>query len=359
MPEISRDNEFKVENTHIRELNTLISPNEVKDTFPASEISISTVAIGREAIKATMTTDKDSKLTVITGPCSIHDMDAALEYAHWVREKREKHAEHLEIVMRMYFEKPRTTIGWKGLINDPYLDQSYKINEGLLKARKLAVDITSLGVPVGTEILDTMTPQYFAGLVSWGAIGARTTESQLHRELASGLSFPVGFKNGTSGDVKVAVDAVNAASHAHSFLAITNEGNAAIATTAGNPDCHVILRGGTNGPNYSSTDIASTTSQLAEKGMTPVVMVDTSHGNSDKDFKKQIDVIRELARQIGYGNTALMGVMIESNLKEGSQSFNPGGSHEYGKSITDACVGLEETDEMLELLSAAVKTRSY
>jgi len=357
MYDFSLENAPQTEDTHIRELTALVSPHEVKEALPASAASIATVLVGRGAVRATMSTGNTNRLTVISGPCSIHDVDAAMEYAEWLRAQRAEYGDQLEILMRMYFEKPRTTIGWKGLINDPDLNESYDITKGLHTARKLAADITNIGVPVATEILDTMTPQYFAGLISWGAIGARTTESQLHRDLSSGLSFPVGFKNGTSGDVKVAVDAVIAAAHSHHFLAITDEGKAAIAKTSGNPDCHVVLRGGSNGPNYSSKDVAATTALLAEKGLRPVVLVDGSHANSGKNHKQQIEVIREVARQIGFGSTAVMGVMIESNLIEGAQSFNPGGRHEYGKSITDACVGLDETAEMFQLLASAVKIR--
>lgn len=347
----------QVENTHIREISALIPPVEVKAGIPASRECIAVVVAGRDAVRSTLTPDKANKLSVVTGPCSIHDVDAALEYASWVKERRKEYGDQLEILMRMYFEKPRTTVGWKGLINDPDLDESYDITKGLHMARQLAVDITGSGVPVATEILDTMTPQYFAGLISWGAIGARTTESQLHRELSSGLSFPVGFKNGTQGDVKVAIDAVSAASHPHHFLAITDEGQVAIAATSGNPDTHVVLRGGSNGPNYSSTDIASVAAELAKRDLNPAVMVDASHANSGKDYKRQIEVVRSLSEQITYGSVAIMGVMIESNLKEGAQSFNPGGAHEYGKSITDACVGLGETEAMLSILAEAVKLR--
>lgn len=354
---MSEINEPQIENTHIRELDELVAPKHVKELIPATERSIATVLAGREAVRATMTGDKDSKLTVVTGPCSIHDVPAALEYADWVSEKRQEYGDSLEIIMRMYFEKPRTTVGWKGLINDPDLNETYNITKGLSTARQLAVDITNRGVPVATEILDTMTPQYFAGLISWGAIGARTTESQLHRELSSGLSFPIGFKNGTSGDVKVAIDAVSASSKPHHFLAITDEGRAAIAKTSGNPDCHVVLRGGSNGPNYSDDNIGELLHKLAQQDLNPTVMIDASHANSGKDYKKQIDVVRDVARQVRFGNTAIMGVMIESNLKEGSQSFNPGGEHEYGVSITDSCVDLDETSTMLYVLAEAVRQR--
>lgn len=331
----------------------------MKEAIPASPDSIMTVMAGREAIhQACMEGGlSESKLLVVTGPCSIHDVDAALEYAEWVKQQRALYEDQLEIVMRMYFEKPRTTVGWKGLINDPDLNESYDITKGLHVARKLAVDITEMGVPVGTEILDTMTPQYIAGLISWGAIGARTTESQLHRELSSGLSFPIGFKNGTSGDVKVAVDAVSAANHPHRFLAITDEGKVAIAETSGNPDAHIILRGGTNGPNYSPEHVAEASAQLAKRGLLPKAMIDTSHANSGKDHRRQIEVVQSVAQQVTFGSTAIMGVMIESNLAEGAQSFNPGGRHEYGKSITDACVGLGETADMLGMLAQAVQIR--
>jgi 3-deoxy-7-phosphoheptulonate synthase len=350
-------NEAQIENIHVRDLTPLLSPNEVKAVHPATFLSVATVADGRVAIHNIMERSTDDRLLVMSGPCSINDTDAALEYASWLNVQRKKNAGTLEIMMRMYFEKPRTTVGWKGLINDPNLDKSYDINKGLLIARRLATNITMLGMPVGSELLDTMTPQYFGGLLSWGAIGARTTESQLHRELASGLSFPVGFKNGTGGNIDVAIDAVSAATHPHRFLAITNDGQAAIAQTSGNPDCHVVLRGGSNGPNYSIDDIFQTTTKLAEKGLLDRVMIDTSHANSGKDHTRQIEVVREVSRQIKNGSIAVFGVMIESNLVEGAQPFNPGGTHEYGKSITDACVGLNETEDMFGIMAEAVISR--
>lgn len=342
--------EEQVENIHIRELKPILSPYEVKSRYRPTAKSIATVTDGRKAIRSTLKSSPLSKLIVIVGPCSVNDPAAALEYAGWLKKQRDKYGDRLELVMRLYFEKPRTTVGWKGLINDPDLDESYDINKGLLTARKLVCDITDLGVPIGTELLDTTTPQYVAGLVSWGAIGARTTESQLHRELASGLSFPVGFKNGTAGNVNIAIDAVTSASFPHRFLGTTDKGQTAIVSTSGNKDCHIILRGGTESTNYDVDSITQAVSKLKKAGQSPLLMVDCSHGNSNKDHTKQIIVIKSLADQISGGSKAIMGVMIESNLKPGSQSFVPGKKHEYGKSITDACVGLDETIEMFKLL---------
>ena len=342
--------EEQVENIHIRELKPILSPYEVKSRYKPGKKSIETVTKGRNAIRSALKSNPLSKLIVIVGPCSVNDPASALEYANWLKDQRDQYGDKLELVMRLYFEKPRTTVGWKGLINDPDLDESYDINKGLLTARKLVCDIADLGVPIGTELLDTTTPQYFAGLVSWGAIGARTTESQLHRELASGLSFPVGFKNGTSGNVNIAVDAVTSASFPHRFLGTTDKGQTAIVSTSGNKDCHIILRGGSQSTNYDVNSITQAISKLKKAGQSPLVMVDCSHGNSNKDHTKQIAVVKNLADQITGGSKLIMGVMIESNLKPGSQSFVPGKKHEYGKSITDACVGLDETTEMFELL---------
>jgi 3-deoxy-7-phosphoheptulonate synthase len=346
------------ENLHVRKLTPLISPEAVKSLYPASKKSIKTVQNGRSTVINALRRPKDAnyKLIVVVGPCSIHDPLAALEYATWIKKQRQKFGQVLELVMRVYFEKPRTTVGWKGLINDPYLDESYDINSGLKIARKLVCDITDMGVPIGTELLDTVTPQYFAGLISWGAIGARTTESQLHRELASGLSFPVGFKNSTDGNIKVAVDAIKSASNPHHFPAITEEGQAAIAATSGNPDCHIVLRGGTQSTNYDAMSISQAVDMLKDEGYTPRIMVDCSHANSQKDHTKQINVAINIANQITRGNQFIFGVMIESNLKEGCQPFNPNGPMEYGKSITDACVGLKETEKILNILSGAIKS---
>lgn len=345
--------ETGVENLRVREVTRLNTPSEVKTLFDQSEKSIKTVTLARESIRATLNSEPFGKLVVVVGPCSINDPDAAIEYATWLKGRREQYGERLELVMRSYFEKPRTTVGWKGLINDPHLDGSNDINYGLLLARKIACEITDLEVPIGTELLDTIIPQYLAGVMSWGAVGARTTESQLHRELASGLSFPVGFKNGTDGNVKIAVDAVTAASSSHRFLGTTEDGETAIVSTIGNPDCHIILRGGSSDTNYDADNIAKATQELRNVGHRPLVMVDCSHGNSRKDYHKQMDVVRDIAAQIEAGSRSIMGVMIESNLKEGSQPFKPGSSHEYGKSITDACVGLDETSQMLALLYQA------
>ncbi|OGL30239.1 3-deoxy-7-phosphoheptulonate synthase [Candidatus Saccharibacteria bacterium RIFCSPHIGHO2_02_FULL_47_12] len=358
MQEHSISHEAQTENLHIRNLRPLLAPSEVKLAHPATERSIETVAAGRTAIHAALDIAAPSdRLVVITGGCSIHNVDEALEYTHWLREERSAHGNELELVQRVYFEKPRTTIGWEGFINDPNLDESFDINYGLMAARKLVGDITDLGVPIGTELLDNITVQYYAGLVSWGAIGARTTESPLHKRLASGLSFPVGFKNGTGGSVQLAVDAVVAAKHSHHFPAITDEGKAAIASTKGNPDCHIILRGGSQSPNYDAESIEEATGLLVEAGLSPIVMVDVSHANSNKDYRNQMIVIEDIVTQIASGSTAIMGVMIESNLKEGKQTFEAGKKHEYGVSITDGCVSLDETDAMLQLLAEAVKAR--
>ena len=263
----------------------------------------------------------------------------------------------LELIMRVYFEKPRTTVGWEGLIKDPHLDESYDINYGLMAARKLLRDITDQGVPVGTEWLDTDTPEYNGGLVSWSAIGARTTESPLHRKLVSGLSSPNGFKNSTSGDIQPAVDAVVVAQHSHRFNGTNEDGQRVIVATTGNPDCHIILRGGSSGPNYSADHVHAATEALEKAGLVKKLMIDASHGNSNKDYRNQSPVIKDVAGQVAAGDKTIMGVMIESHLKEGNQPFNPGGPHEYGVSITDACVNLEETEKMFQVLAGAVQDR--
>ncbi len=346
--------ESRIENLHIRgESIPLLSPLEVKSTHPATENSITTAMKGREAIRLALNPGLHSKLILVVGPCSVDNPDSALEYAKWLKKCRAQFGDQLELIMRLYFEKPRTTVGWEGLITDPHLDESFDFNNGLLIARKLACDITNMGIPIGTELLDPITPDYYAGLMSWGAIGARTTQSPLHRHLASGLSFPIGFKNGTEGNVDIAIDALETARHPHHFPGTTEDGRTAVLATMGNPDCHVILRGGSNGPNYDSQSIDLVTEQLIESGHNPNVMVDPSHANSGKDYRRQILVVEDLARQIAAGSKAIMGVMIESNLKEGSQPFIPGSVHKYGVSITDGCVGLEETARMFELLYAA------
>jgi 3-deoxy-7-phosphoheptulonate synthase len=300
---------------------------------------------------------RDDRLLVVVGPCSIHDAKSALEYAGLLKEARGKYSADLELVMRVYFEKPRTTVGWKGFINDPNLDESFDINTGLREARRLLVQIATMGVPAGTEFLDVITPQYIADVVSWGAIGARTTESQVHRQLASGLSMPVGFKNGTDGNIQIALDAIAAAGGAHVFLSVTKHGTAAIVQTRGNEACHVILRGGKASPNYDAASVANAVEQLRARGLPPHLMVDCSHGNSLKDYRRQPLVAADVAAQIASGSTGITGVMIESHLCEGQQNVKPGQELKYGQSITDACVSWETTVGMLDELAAAVRAR--
>jgi 3-deoxy-7-phosphoheptulonate synthase len=296
---------------------------------------------------------------VVIGPCSIHDPKAALEYTGRLVDEAQKYREHLLIVMRVYFEKPRTTVGWKGLINDPHLDNSYAINEGLHIARQLLLDIGSLGMATGTEFLDPISPQYVGDLVSWGAIGARTTESQIHRQLASGLSCPIGFKNSTDGSVQVALDAIRSSSHSHIFLSVTKQGHSAIFSTSGNPDCHVILRGGNQGPNFSAQSIAETSTSLQAVEIPAGIMVDMSHANSQKDHRKQLAVAADLCSQISAGNQDIIGVMVESNLEEGQQSIGDDPSQlKYGQSITDACIGWDDTQQILRELNSAARSRT-
>jgi len=298
----------------------------------------------------------DDRLLVVIGPCSIHDPQAAIEYAKRLAAERKRFSADLEIVMRVYFEKPRTTVGWKGLINDPKLDGSFNINEGLRVARQLLLDVNTMGMPVGCEFLDMITPQYIADLVAWGAIGARTTESQIHRELASGLSCPVGFKNGTDGSVRIAIDAIRAAQAPHHFLSVTKEGRSAIVSTSGNEDCHLILRGG-KVPNYSAADVDAAGKGLAEAGIPARIMIDFSHGNSSKVPAKQIDVGQDVARQLESGDGRIFGIMAESHLKAGRQDLVAGKPLTYGMSITDGCIGWEETKTMLDGLAAGIRAR--
>jgi 3-deoxy-7-phosphoheptulonate synthase len=302
----------------------------------------------------------DQRLLVVIGPCSIHDPAAALEYARRLREQREKYKDTLEIVMRVYFEKPRTTVGWKGLINDPYLDETFRIDEGLRMARQLLIEINRLGLPAGSEFLDVISPQYLGDLISWGAIGARTTESQVHRELASGLSAPIGFKNGTDGNIKIATDAIQAAAGGHHFLSVHKSGQVAIVQTNGNSQCHVILRGGKS-PNYDAQSVAAACKELVAAKLPASLMVDFSHANSSKQHEKQLTVARDVAQQIASGSTSIFGVMVESHLQPGAQKFTPGkddpGRLEYGRSITDACLGWEHSLELLQVLSQAVAAR--
>jgi 3-deoxy-7-phosphoheptulonate synthase len=310
---------------------------------------------GRQAVHRVLH-GADNRLVVVVGPCSIHDYASALDYAGKLRRQVQRHADELLILMRVYFEKPRTTVGWKGLINDPRMDGSFKINEGLRLARKLLWEVNELGLPCATEFLDTITPQYTADLISWGAIGARTTESQVHRELASGLSCPVGFKNGTDGNIRIAVDAIKAGASPHHFLSVTKAGHSAIVSTNGNEDCHVILRGGTE-PNYHAAAVDAACAELGRAGLAARVMIDCSHNNSSKQFKRQLDVARDVAAQLAAGEDRIFGVMIESHLKEGRQDLAPGKPMEYGVSITDACLGWDDTLVVLDILADAAKAR--
>jgi 3-deoxy-7-phosphoheptulonate synthase len=339
----------------IRSFAPLSTPAELLGELPCTEPMSDNVAAARRELHRILH-GEDDRLAVVIGPCSIHDAEAALEYARKLRPLRDTHGDALEIVMRVYFEKPRTTVGWKGLINDPDLDGSFNVNKGLRLGRRLLCDINALGLPAGVEYLDTISPQYISDLVAWGAIGARTTESQVHRELASGLSCPVGFKNGTDGNVKIAVDAVGAASHPHHFLAVTKEGQATVAATAGNPDGHVILRGGKT-PNYGAEHVAATSQMLAQAGLPARFMIDASHANSLKRHENQPRVVDDVAAQIEGGEDRIVGVMIESHLVGGRQDLAPGKPLVYGQSITDACIDWPTSVGVLDRLAAAVRAR--
>ncbi len=350
----------ETDDQRIKDITPLPPPEHLIRFFPIAETPVETlVGDTRNAVRRIMAGD-DDRLLVIIGPCSIHDPAAALEYARKLKAERERHAGELEVVMRVYFEKPRTTVGWKGLINDPYLDESYRIHEGLRIARQLLVDINRLGVPAGSEFLDVISPQYIGDLISWGAIGARTTESQVHRELASGLSAPVGFKNGTDGNLKIACDAIQAAARPHHFLSVHKNGQVAIVETKGNKDCHVILRGGKT-PNYDAASVAAACRDLEAAQLPCRLMIDASHANSSKQHQRQIDVVRDVGAQMSAGNRCLFGVMVESHLHAGAQKFTPGkddpAALAYGQSITDACIGWDDSVEVLHVLSAAVKAR--
>lgn len=340
----------------IQQIRPLIPPAILIEELPLSDASANRVITSRETIKNILT-QKDDRLLVVMGPCSIHDPVAALDYAKRLKELSDSVSKDLFIVMRVYFEKPRTTIGWKGLINDPNLDNSYAVNKGLRIGRSLLLDITEIGLPTGCEFLDPISPQFFADIVSWAAIGARTTESQVHRNLASGLSMPVGFKNGTGGSVQVAIDAILAASNKHSFLGVTEQGIAAIVTTKGNEDCHIILRGHENGPNFDKESIQKTLRALHEATLPERVMIDTSHGNSGKDYTKQPLVASDIGIQISEGNRGIVGLLIESFIEDGKQNFGPRDSLVYGKSITDACMGWEMTIPVIKNLATAVAKR--
>jgi 3-deoxy-7-phosphoheptulonate synthase len=339
----------------IKEIKELSTPEEVMREIPRTLTATRIVMAARNAIHA-IVNGTDDRLLVIVGPCSIHDPIAAVDYAERLAGLREQLADRLEIVMRVYFEKPRTTVGWKGLINDPDLDNSFNINKGLRLARNLLSALNNLGLPAGTEFLDLTTPQYIADLVTWAAIGARTTESQIHRELASGLSCPVGFKNGTDGDVRIAADAVKSASHPHHFMAVTKGGRSAIAATTGNEDCHVILRGG-KGPNYDADRVELAAVELSRAGLTPRIMIDASHANSGKKPENQPKVVADVAGQIAAGEARIMGAMIESNLVAGRQDVLPGVTLTYGQSITDGCIDWTTTVQALNVLADAVAAR--
>ncbi len=350
----------QTDDQRIQDITVLPPPDHLIRFFPIQGSQVeSLIARTRQNIHRIMN-GEDDRLLVVIGPCSIHNPAAALEYARQLQAVREQHAGELEIVMRVYFEKPRTTVGWKGLINDPYLDGSYRIDEGLRIARQLLIDINRLGVPAGSEFLDVISPQYIGDLISWGAIGARTTESQVHRELASGISAPIGFKNGTDGNIRIATDAIQSAGRGHHFLSVHKNGQVAIVHTKGNQDCHVILRGG-KAPNYDAASVQAACQDLEKAGLPASLMVDCSHANSAKQHERQRDVARDIAGQISGGSRSVFGVMIESHLVAGAQKFTPGTDDpqalEYGKSITDACLGWDDSVATLAELAAAVKAR--
>lgn len=347
----------RTDDLRITGLNPLISPAVLAYYLPLTEQASELVANARAQADAILR-GEDDRLLVIVGPCSIHDPEAAMEYAVKLKAEAERLEEDIFIIMRVYFEKPRTTVGWKGLINDPGLDDSFDINHGLRVARGLLLDLANMGVPAGTEFLDTISPQYIADLIAWGAIGARTTESQIHRELASGLSMPVGFKNGTSGSIQIALDAIQSSSRPHHFLSVTKQGVSAIVSTAGNESCHLILRGGKNGPNYEQADVEATATMLREQKLIESLMIDCSHGNSNKDYRNQPLVAKSVAHQIAAGSKVITSVMIESNLVAGNQKLSKEpGAMTRGQSVTDACIGWEDTVETLAVLAAAVRER--
>jgi len=345
----------QVDDVRIRDIFELAPPAHLLRELKPNDAAEQLVFDTRRAIHHVLH-GADDRLVVIVGPCSIHEKKSALEYARRLKALRDELSGELVVLMRVYFEKPRTTVGWKGLINDPYLDGSFKINEGLRLARELLLEVNDLGLPAATEFLDTLTPQYYADLISWGAIGARTTESQVHRQLASGMSCPMGFKNGTDGNIKIAVDAIKAAAAPHFFLSVTKGGHSAIISTNGNEDCHVILRGG-KGPNYDATSVQSAAAELAKAGLPQHLMIDFSHANSSKRHEKQIEVSADVGRQIAAGETRIFGVMIESHLNGGRQDLTPGQALEYGVSITDACIDWSATEAVLRQLAGDVQKR--
>lgn len=347
---------YQTDDLRIKNITEVRSPRELHELYPLTDTASQTVYDTRQQIHNILA-GRDDRLLVIIGPCSIHDPAAARDYAAQLKGQIEKHKDDLLVVMRVYFEKPRTTVGWKGLINDPNLDGSFEINKGLGLARQLLSDINNLGVPAATEFLDLISPQYISDLVSWGAIGARTTESQGHRELASGLSCPVGFKNGTDGSFRIAVDAIRAANNPHIFMSLTKDGHSAIFETVGNNDCHVILRGGNDGPNYEPQFVAEAVKQLNKAGVQNKLMVDCSHANSQKDHNRQMNVAQSITDQLKDGNQEIMGAMIESHLVGGRQDVHPGQQLTYGQSITDACIDWDTSIELLDLLADGVRTR--
>ncbi|WP_242393204.1 3-deoxy-7-phosphoheptulonate synthase AroG [Anaeromyxobacter oryzisoli] len=346
---------FSTDDLRIREIQELAPPSHLIREFPCTEEASAVVHGARQAIHRVLH-GMDDRLVVVVGPCSIHDVKAAKEYAARILEERRRHAADLEVVMRVYFEKPRTTVGWKGLINDPDLDGTYRINQGLRTARQLLLDINELGVPAGCEFLDMITPQYIADLVAWGAIGARTTESQVHRELASGLSCPVGFKNGTDGSVRIAIDAIKAAQQPHHFLSVTKGGHSAIVSTNGNEDCHIILRGG-KVPNYDAASVEGACQAVGKAGLAQRLMIDASHANSSKKPENQAPVCENVAAQVAGGDGRIVGVMIESHLVAGRQDLVAGKPLTYGQSITDGCLGWEDTVRAMDALAEAVRAR--
>jgi 3-deoxy-7-phosphoheptulonate synthase len=345
----------RTDDLRIREMKELVPPAHLIREFPCSENASNVAADSRNALHRILH-GQDDRLMVVIGPCSVHDTKAALEYAGRLVRERQRFIGELEIVMRVYFEKPRTTVGWKGMINDPYMDNSFRINDGLRMAREMLLNINEMGLPAGTEFLDVISPQYIADLVSWGAIGARTTESQVHRELASGLSCPVGFKNGTDGNVKIASDAIKAASQSHHFLSVTKGGYSAIVATNGNEDCHIILRGGKQ-PNYDAVSVESVCKEISGSGLAARIMIDASHANASKKPENQIPVCEDIAGQVARGDTRIVGVMVESNLIGGRQDLMPGRELVYGQSVTDGCINWDDSVKVLEVLAEAVKLR--
>ena len=354
------DRTGQTDDQRIKDITVLPPPEHLIRFFPIHGTAIESLISSTRHRIHDILAGTDDRLLVVIGPCSIHDPAAALEYARRLLAQRHQYADTLEIVMRVYFEKPRTTVGWKGLINDPYLDETFRIDEGLRIARQLLIDINRLGLPAGSEFLDVISPQYLGDLISWGAIGARTTESQVHRELASGLSAPIGFKNGTDGNIKIATDAIQAAAGGHHFLSVHKNGQVAIVQTHGNRDCHVILRGG-KAPNYDAASVAAACQDLQKAQLPPTLMVDCSHANSSKQHQKQVDVARDIAGQLAAGSRSVFGVMVESHLQAGAQKFTPGQDNAaglaYGQSITDACLGWDDSLQVLSVLSEAVKAR--